>query len=155
MNTKNTLKNILKESKSIIWSRYCDWLGQMINASSLRILFLTYFRASSNSYRFTNLLKLVIVVKYHILSECCLWTALYTHMYIHTESHQNSSAWFGWLSWSLLAKDKMIAHQKWYLLCSKNVDLRDLFLHTKIGPAFFLHIKPKKIFNLKLSSKKW
>ena len=129
-------------SKSIIWLRYRDWLGQMTNASSLRILFLTYFRALSNSYRLTNLLKLVMLVKYHFLSECCHWTALYTHMYIHTESHQNSSTWFGWLSWSLLAKDKMIAHQKWYLLCPKNVDLRDLFLHTKIGPAFFLQIKP-------------
>lgn len=128
---------IKRVSKSIIWSRYCDWLGQMTNASSLRILFLTYFRALSNSYRFTNLLKLVMLVKYHFLSECCLWTALYTHMYIHTESHQNSSTWFGWLSWFLLAKDKMIAHQKWYLLCSKNVDSRDFFSILKLVLHFF------------------
>ena len=77
---------IKRFSKSIIWSRYRDWLGQMTNDSSFRILFLTYFRALLNSYRFTNRLKLVILVKYHFLPECCYCTALYTHTFTHIQS---------------------------------------------------------------------
>ena len=77
---------IKRVSKSIIWARYCDWLGQMTNASSLRILFLTYFRALLNSYMFTNRIELVILLNYHFLPECCLCTALYTHTFTNIQS---------------------------------------------------------------------